>query len=147
MGKSDADMRGGLVLVADDESAIREGLAALLQSEGFDVVTAVDGVEALARFRERRPHLVLLDVMMPRMNGYCACAEIRRLDSAVPVIFLTAKNGEAEELRGLTCGADDYVSKTASQQILLARVASVLKRAGPCGGDCPHSGKSGPLDD
>lgn len=128
------------VLLAEDESVIREGLAALLESEGFAVEAAADGEAALERFAARRPDLVLLDVMMPKLNGYRVCTEIRKADADVPVLFLTAKDGEAEELRGLSCGADDYVSKTASQQILLARIASVLKRAGRRDGDSPPDG-------
>lgn len=116
------------ILIAEDESAIREGLAALLESEGYTVRAAVDGEEALLLFREHRPDLVLLDVMMPKRNGYAVCSEIRVSDKVVPIIFLTAKDGDSDELRGLTLGADDYISKTSSQPVLLARIAAVLSR-------------------
>ena len=128
------------VLLAEDEAAIREGLVVLLEGEGFSVEAVGDGEAARDRFRARRPDLVLLDVMMPGMNGYRVCTEIRKADAEVPVVFLTAKDGEAEELRGLACGADDYVPKTASHQVLLARIASVLRRAGARRGDCPPAG-------
>lgn len=116
------------ILVAEDESAIREGLVALLESEGYTVRAAVDGEEALLLFREHRPDLVLLDVMMPKKNGYAVCSEIRSFDQDVPILFLTAKDGDSDELRGLTLGADDYISKTSSQPVLLARIAAVLSR-------------------
>ena len=116
------------ILVAEDESAIREGLCALLESEGYTVRAAVDGEDALRLFRECRPDLVLLDVMMPEKNGYAVCSEIRSSDQDVPILFLTAKDGDSDELRGLTLGADDYISKTSSQPVLLARIAAVLNR-------------------
>lgn len=116
------------ILVAEDESAIREGLVALLESEGYTVRAAVDGEEALLLFREHCPDLVLLDVMMPKKNGYAVCSEIRSSDQDVPILFLTAKDGDSDELRGLTLGADDYISKTSSQPVLLARIAAVLNR-------------------
>ncbi len=116
------------ILVAEDESAIREGLCALLESEGYTVRAAVDGEDALRLFRECRPDLVLLDVMMPKKNGYAVCSVIRSSDQDVPILFLTAKDGDSDELRGLTLGADDYISKTSSQPVLLARIAAVLNR-------------------
>ena len=123
------DARPAEILLAEDEAAIREGLAMLLESEGYAVRTAADGVSALAAFRARRPDLLLLDVMMPRKNGYAVCAEVRATDPCVPVLFLTAKDGDADELRGLSLGADDYIPKTASEPILLARIARAVQRA------------------
>lgn len=125
------------ILIAEDESAIREGLVALLESEGYTVRAAVDGEEALLLFREHRPDLVLLDVMMPKRNGYAVCSEIRSSNQDVPILFLTAKDGDSDELRGLTLGADDYISKTSSQPVLLARIAAVLNRARRAGDDSP----------
>ena len=116
------------ILVAEDESATREGLCALIESEGYTVRAAVDGEDALRLFGECRPDLVLLDVMMPKKNGYAVCSEIRSSDQDVPILFLTAKDGDSDELRGLTLGADDYISKTSSQPVLLARIAAVLNR-------------------
>ena len=123
------DARPAEILLAEDEAAIREGLAMLLESEGYAVRTAADGVSALAAFRARRPDLLLLDVMMPRKNGYAVCAEVRASDPWVPVLFLTAKDGDADELRGLSLGADDYIPKTASEPVLLARIARAVQRA------------------
>jgi len=119
------------IVLAEDEPAIREGLAVLFESEGYAVRTAANGEEALARVAESRPDLLLLDVMMPKKNGYAVCAEVRKADAELPILFLTAKDGDADELRGLSLGADDYVSKTASEQVLLARIAAALRRAKP----------------
>ena len=99
---------------------LREGLKAMLFGEGHAVRTARDGEDALRKISERAPDLVLLDVMMPKMNGFKTCEEIRKADRAVPVIFLTAKDSEADQVRGLGLGADDYVSKDAGETLLLA---------------------------
>jgi len=117
------------VLIADDDRPVREALRAVLSSEGLSVRTARDGADAVAKFRERRPDLVLMDVMMPRMNGFLACSEMRAADPGVPVVFLTAADSEANEVRALGLGADDYISKTASEAVLLARVRRALARA------------------
>lgn len=132
------------ILLAEDEAAIREGLATLLESEGYAVRTAQDGVAALEAYRVRRPDLLLLDVMMPRKNGYAVCAEVRAADPRVPVLFLTAKDGDADELRGLSLGADDYIPKTASEPVLLARIARAIQRTrGVAGGGHARSGDEG----
>ena len=117
------------ILVADDERAFREGLRALLASEGFSVRTARSGAEAVRKFSERRPDLVILDVMMPKTNGFIACEEIRKLDRRVPVVFLTAKDAESDQVRALGLGADDYVSKSAPESLLLARVRRAVTRS------------------
>ncbi len=116
------------ILVVEDADSIREGLALLLAGEGYAVRTAPDGEAALAAFRERRPSIVLLDVMMPGVNGYAVCREIRKTDPITPVIFLTARDGDADELRGMDAGADDYVPKTASEPVLLAHIAAAVRR-------------------
>ena len=87
------------ILIADDERLIREGMKALFVGEGFSVRTARDGEDALKKFAESRPDLVLLDVMMPKANGFRACEEIRRRDRLVPIVFLTAKDSEADQVR------------------------------------------------
>jgi len=117
------------ILIVDDERVLREGLKATLQGEGFAVRTARDGEEALKRIAERRPDLVLLDVMMPKMNGFRCCEEIRRRDALLPIVFLTAKDTETDQLRGIGLGGDDYVAKTASDAILLVRISRALERA------------------
>lgn len=120
---------GAEILLAEDDAALREGLALLLEGEGYAVRAAPDGEAALALFHARRPDLVLLDVMMPKRSGTAVCATIRARDDAVPILFLTARDGEADELRGLALGADDYLPKTTTRPILLARLAALLKRA------------------
>jgi len=117
------------ILIVDDERALREGLKATLMSEGFAVRMARDGEEALKRIAESRPHLVLLDVMMPKMNGFRCCEEIRKRDELLPVVFLTAKDTEADQVRAMGLGGDDYVSKSASDAILLVRINRALARA------------------
>jgi len=117
------------ILIVDDSSSLRRGMEALFVGEGFSVRTARDGDDALAKFAARRPDLVLLDVMMPKLNGFKVCEEIRKTDRLVPVIFLTAKDSEADQVRGLGLGADDYVSKTVGEAVLVARVRRALERA------------------
>lgn len=116
------------ILIADDERVVREGLKELLAGEGFSVRTARDGREALAKFDEHHPDLVVLDVMMPKMNGFLACEEIRRRNRAVPIVFLTAKDTEADQVRGLGLGADDYIAKDAGEAVLLARIKRAVER-------------------
>ena len=119
----------GEILLADDDPIARRGYRALLEGEGHSVRVARDGEDAVAKFAERRPDLVLLDVMMPRMNGIAACAEIRKADPLVPILFFTAMPSEAGLVRGLGLGADDYIDKAKSPEELLARVAAALRRA------------------
>ena len=120
------------ILIVDDERVLRDGLKAMLSGEGHSVRTARDGEDALKKISEGRPDLVLLDVMMPKMNGFKTCEEIRKADRTVPVIFLTAKDSEADQVRGLGLGADDYISKDAGEAVLLARISRALARAELC---------------
>ena len=117
------------ILIVEDERILRNGLKDRFAGEGYAVRTAKDGLDALVQVSARRPDLVLLDVMMPKMNGFRCCEEIRKTDARLPVIFLTAKDSEADQVRGLGLGADDYVSKDAGEAVLLARVARALARA------------------
>ena len=117
------------ILVVEDDPAILTGLRDLLESEGYAVETARDGVAALERFRAARPDLVLLDVMIPKMSGYDVCRAIRAEDRATPVVMLTAKGEEIDKVVGLEIGADDYVTKPFSLRELLARVAAQLRRS------------------
>ena len=121
------------ILVVDDERVLRDGIKAVLSGEGFEVRTARDGDEALKKIAEKRPDLVLLDVMMPKMNGFRCCERIRGTDRILPVIFLTAKDAEADQVRGIGLGADDFVSKSASDAVLLARINRALERANAIG--------------
>ena len=115
------------ILVVDDEPTLRETLAEALEQDGLRVVTAADGVEALETFRAESPDLVLLDLMLPRMSGIEVCRVIRR-ESGVPVIMLTAKDGEIDKVVGLELGADDYVTKPFSLRELMARIRTQLRR-------------------
>ncbi len=126
------------ILLADDDDAIRTGLALVLEGEGYLVRAVADGDAALDSFRAHRPDLVLLDVMMPKRNGYSVCTEIRKIDAAVPILFLTARDDDAAELRGLTLGADDYMSKTISEPVMLARIAARLARARAAADETPN---------
>jgi DNA-binding response OmpR family regulator len=115
------------VLVADDEARIRELLAGYLEAEGFDVTLAADGNEALRAARECRPDVVLLDVMMPGIDGVEVLRRLRT-ESDVYVIMLTARSEEVDKLIGLSVGADDYVTKPFSPRELVARTRAVLRR-------------------
>lgn len=117
------------VLLVDDELAVRKGVRDFLVAEGFSVRAARDGEDALKKFSDARPDIVLLDVMMPKLNGFRTCEEIRRMDASVPVIFLTAKDSDLDQIRGLGLGGDDYVSKDVSEAVLLARVNRALERS------------------
>ena len=119
------------ILVVDDETRIRKLVRDFLVKQNYDVLEAGDGEEALDIFyREKGIALVILDVMMPKMNGYQVCREIRET-SLVPVIMLTAKSEERDELNGFECGADEYISKPFSPKILVARVEAILRRTSP----------------
>lgn len=116
------------ILVVDDDEHIRESLVDLLEGEGYSVRTAADGLAALAAWSEKRPDLMLLDVMMPKKSGYDVCREIRKTDAKLPIVMLTAKAEEVDEVLGLERGASDYVTKPFSIQALLARVAAHLRQ-------------------
>ena len=116
------------ILVAEDDPAILTGVADLLESEGYSVERAENGTAALERFRASPPDLVLLDVMMPGMNGYDVCRAIRQENRTVPVVMLTAKGQEVDKVIGLELGADDYIVKPFGMAELLARVRSALRR-------------------
>ena len=115
------------VLVVDDEASIRRILDTRLSMIGYVVITACDGEEALSLFKKEDPNLVILDVMMPKLDGYGVCQEIRK-NSDVPIIMLTALGDVADRITGLELGADDYVIKPFSPKELEARIRSVLRR-------------------
>lgn len=115
------------ILVIEDEESLAELLQLVLQGEGYQVFSAKDGVEGLQILWEQSPDLVLLDVMMPRMNGWEACRRIREY-SDIPIIMLTAMGSEQDKVRGLELGADDYLTKPFSMAELVARVRSALRR-------------------
>ncbi len=115
------------ILVVDDEPHIVELVKYNLHQEGYDVVTAHDGPQALDRAQAEHPDLVILDLMLPYTDGLEVCRQLRR-SSAVPIIMLTAKDGELERVVGLELGADDYVTKPFSPRELVARVRAILRR-------------------
>jgi len=115
------------ILLVDDESNIRDLNALYLEKEGFTVEHAVDGNDAVARFGQVQPALVVLDVMMPGMDGFQVLREIRR-DSDVPVLMLTARNEDVDKIVGLELGADDYMTKPFNPRELVARVKRILHR-------------------
>ena len=116
------------ILIVDDERIMRDNLRALFEGEGYKVCTAANGESAVGRFEERRPDLVLMDAMMPRMNGYAAVKRMREIDMRVPVVFLTAKDSDADEMHALALGAHDFISKSAECGVLLMRVKRALER-------------------
>ncbi|MFO0567500.1 MAG: response regulator transcription factor [Polyangiaceae bacterium] len=118
------------ILVIEDEPHIMLGLKDALTFEGYRVVTAPSGKEGLSQARAERPNVVLLDLMLPDMNGYQVCEELRRFDAFMPIIMLTARSQEADKIRGLDAGADDYVTKPFSVGELVARIRALFRRTG-----------------
>ena len=117
------------ILVVDDESRMRKLVRDFLVKSGYFVVEASDGIEAMDRFYEHKDiDLIILDVMMPKMDGWEVCREIRMV-SRVPIIMLTARGDEKDELRGFELGVDEYISKPFSPRILVARVEAILRRS------------------
>ncbi len=121
-------MKHRKILVVDDEKPIAEILRYNLEQEGYTVVVAYDGEEALHLLRREHPDLVLLDIMMPKKDGFDVCREIRAINN-VPIIMLTAKDTELDKVLGLELGADDYVTKPFSSREVVARVKAQLRRA------------------
>ena len=116
------------ILVVDDESRMRKLVRDFLEREGFMVLEAEDGLDAMDKFYENKDiALVILDVMMPKMDGWMVCREIRQ-SSKVPIIMLTARSEERDELQGFELGVDEYISKPFSPKILVARVSAILRR-------------------
>ena len=129
------------ILVVDDESRMRKLVKDFLAREGYTVLEAGDGMEAMDVFYEEKDiALVILDVMMPKMDGWQVCREIRE-SSKVPIIMLTARSEERDELQGFELGVDEYISKPFSPKILVARVNAILRRSlGNAGGDVIEAG-------
>jgi len=116
------------ILVVDDESRMRKLVRDFLEKKGYSVLEAGDGIEAMDLFyKEKEIGLIILDIMMPRMDGWQVCREVRQ-SSKVPVIMLTARSDERDELQGFELGVDEYISKPFSPRILVARVEAVLRR-------------------
>jgi len=117
------------VLVAEDDNDIRQGLREVLESEGYEVIEAADGVEAIEFFNSKDPEVALLDIMMPGKNGYDVCREILKIKPALPVIFISAKSEEIDRVIGLELGADDFISKPFGVREVIARIRAVTRRA------------------
>ncbi|MBK8091867.1 MAG: response regulator transcription factor [Verrucomicrobiaceae bacterium] len=116
------------ILLADDDPITLDSLAACLRPEGFRVLVAKDGNEALALWQKHKPDLLCLDIMMPGMDGYEVCRRVREKDSRVPVLFVSAKSEEIDVVVGLRLGADDFVRKPFGKHELIARIHSALRR-------------------
>ena len=120
---------GPRILVIEDEAPMRMALEDILRADGYRVLTAADGQTGMALAVEEQPDLILLDIMMPKLDGLALCAELRRLTLPVPVLMLTARGQVEDRVAGLDTGADDYLVKPFSTDELLARVRALLRRA------------------
>ena len=118
------------ILVVDDDKNICELLRLYLEKEGYTVVFAYDGKMALEQFRDENPDFILLDIMLPHLNGWQVCSEIRK-ESSVPIVMLTANGETSDTITGLELGADDYVTKPFDPKEILARIKAVLRRTSP----------------
>lgn len=121
------------ILIVDDDPELSEAVSWYLEAEGFRVSRVSNGAEALERFRSEAPDAVIVDIMMPGMNGFDLCRAIRGI-SKVPIMMLSAREGEADKVRSLNIGADDYVTKPFGAMELVARVKALLRRAGDAAG-------------
>ena len=119
------------ILIVEDEPAMVAGLRDNFEYEGYEVISAADGVEGLERALAEEPDLIVLDVMMPRLSGLDVCKQLKAKKPALPIIMLTARGQEVDKVVGLELGADDYVTKPFSIRELMARVKAVLRRASP----------------
>ncbi len=133
------------VLVVDDEPNIRELVQVALKFHGCAVSTAANGTDALRQAENDRPDLIVLDVMLPDMDGFEVCRRLRAAGNEVPVIFLTARDTSSDTVTGLAIGGDDYVTKPFSVEALVARVRAVLRRASRTARDGDVGGEAGPL--
>jgi DNA-binding response OmpR family regulator len=119
---------GKKILIVDDDAALVKVLSLSLEREGFEVIAALSGAEALRKAYELRPDLVILDIMMPQMDGWVTCRRLREI-ADMPIIMLTAKGSEKDVVHGLDLGADDYITKPCSSEELKARIRALLRRA------------------
>src|SRR5207244_3462626 len=126
--REDSRPTGQRLLIIEDELPMRTALKDCLEAEGYRVLTAVEGQSGLERALKEKPYLILLDIMLPKLDGFAVCAELRRLSNAVPVLMLTAKGQVDDRVAGLDAGADDYLVKPFSTDELLARVRALLRR-------------------
>lgn len=116
------------ILIAEDDPITLDALAGCVESEGFTALRAPDGREALALWRSESPVLLCLDIMMPRIDGYEVCRRVRRSDTTIPILFLSAKNEERDVIAGLDLGADDFIRKPFTRGEVMARIRAALRR-------------------
>ncbi len=116
------------ILIAEDDKFIREGIEEILRSEGYETIVANDGQEAISLFDTQRPDFVLLDIMMPNIDGYEVCRRIRKTDEQIPVIFISAKSEEIDKVIGLELGADDFIVKPFGTREVIARIRAITRR-------------------
>ncbi len=119
------------ILVVDDEKNIADILGFNLKKEGYQVLTAYDGEQALAIYKEASPDLILLDVMLPKLSGFDVCNQIRQKDYKTPIIMLTARSEDTEKIHGLELGCDDYITKPFVMQEVMLRVKANIRRTAP----------------
>ena len=131
------------VLIAEDDDHIREGLVEILQTEGYATIAVPDGVSAIAAWRSERPDFLCLDIMMPGMNGYEVCRQIRRESPELPIIFISAKSEEIDRVLGLELGADDYIMKPFGVREVVVRIRAVTRRCRVAGGGGGAGRRSG----
>ncbi|MGH2936218.1 MAG: response regulator transcription factor [Gaiellaceae bacterium] len=129
------EVRGGRVLVVDDDPDVREAVETALELEGHTVATAGDGLEALKRLGQAEFDAVVLDVLMPNVDGFEVCRRLRSAGNTTPILIVTARDSEEDTIRGLDLGADDYLVKPFALGELLARVRALLRRTRPAGDD------------
>jgi DNA-binding response OmpR family regulator len=127
------------VLIAEDDPHMRTGVMELLENEGYRVIAAADGEQALEQWRLEKPDFVCLDIMMPKINGYDVCRQIRRADRTIPILFLSAKSEEIDKVLGLELGADDYVMKPFGMKEFVARVRAISRRCFSARGGTPET--------
>ncbi|KDN09641.1 MULTISPECIES: response regulator transcription factor [unclassified Gilliamella] len=116
------------ILIAEDDLYIRKGMTDLLEQEGYSIIQAPNGKVALELFEQNQPDFIILDIMMPELDGYSVCREIRKINDDVPILFLSAKDEEIDRVIGLELGADDYMSKPFGVHELRARIKAIAKR-------------------
>lgn len=116
------------ILVAEDDSNIRRGLCDVLRDEGYHLIESENGKQAIELFQMNKPDFIILDIMMPELDGYAVCRHIRKLDEHIPILFLSAKDEEIDRVVGLELGADDYMTKPFGIHELRARIKAIAKR-------------------
>jgi two-component system alkaline phosphatase synthesis response regulator PhoP len=122
------------ILLAEDDPLTLDALATCIESEGFTVLRAANGQQAIDLWRNQKPDLLCLDIMMPRMDGYEVCRRVRASDKKIPILFLSAKNQEIDVVVGLDLGADDFIRKPFTRSEVMARIRAALRRSAPAQG-------------